>query len=235
SQLPDVNNVSVSSSNPIFGNMIARYELEDDQFYTPYLLSGDKDFFKTLGLKLIAGELPSSNNSGKLVNQKLVSHFNLKNPIGENVPGTKDIIVGVVADFTCVSFKQEIPPVIISYAKDGQSLLIDFKGNDLPRLLTQTKTAWTSLFPDSYFTHQIFQEELMKKYKEDIFFYKIVNFFSIISILLSCFGLFALSWAVIQSRTKEMGIRKILGATSLDILNIFTLTFTKRIFHTFLI
>jgi putative ABC transport system permease protein len=53
--------------------------------------------------------------------------------------------------------------------------------------------------------------------------------------ILSCFGLFALSWAVIQSRTKEMGIRKVLGATSMDILNLLTLTFTKRILLAFII
>ena len=57
----------------------------------------------------------------------------------------------------------------------------------------------------------------------------------VISMILSCFGLFALSWAVIQSRTKEMGIRKVLGATSLDILNLLTLTFTKRIILAFMI
>ena len=75
----------------------------------------------------------------------------------------------------------------------------------------------------------------MKKYKEDTFFDKIIITFSVISIILSCFGLFALSWAVIQSRTKEMGIRKVLGATALDILNLLTLTFTKRIILAFMI
>jgi putative ABC transport system permease protein len=234
-QLPDVNNVTISSGNPISGNMVARYDLDNDQFYTPYLFGGDEDFFKTLDLKLIEGELPSEKKNGKLVNQKLVRQFNLTKPIGEQVPGTKDVIVGVVEDFTCSSFRQEIPPVIISYYKNGQSLLIDYKGNNLPRLLPQIEAAWKNVFPDYYFTYKIIQEELMKKYKEDTFFYKIIVTFSIISMILSCFGLFALSWAVIQSRTKEMGIRKVLGATSMDILNLLTRTFTKRILLAFII
>src|SRR5688500_11293172 len=75
----------------------------------------------------------------------------------------------------------------------------------------------------------------MKKYKEDTFFYKIIVTFSIISMILSCFGLFALSWAVIQSRTKEMGIRKVLGATPMDLLNLLTVTFTKRIVLAFIV
>jgi putative ABC transport system permease protein len=234
-QLPDVNNVTVSDGNPIFGNMIVRYDLDNEQFYNPYLFGGDDDYFKTLGLKLVEGELPSETNTGKVVNQKLVQQFNLKNPIGEQVPGTKDIIIGVVEDFTCSSFKQEIPPVIISYSKNGQALLIDYQGNDLARLLPQIQTEWKNVFPEDFFTYRIIQEELMKKYKEDTFFYKIIITFSIISMILSCFGLFALSWAVIQSRIKEIGIRKVLGATPLDILNLLTLTFTKRIIIAFVI
>jgi len=140
-----------------------------------------------------------------------------------------------VEDFTCGSFKQEIPPAIISYHKEGQSLLIDYKGNNLSEILPQIQTEWKGVFPDYSFTYRTIQEELMKKYKEDTFFYKIVITFSVISMILSCFGLFALSWAVIQSRTKEMGIRKVLGATAMDILNLLTLTFTKRIILAFMI
>lgn len=234
-QLPHVNNVTVGNGNPIFGNMIVRYDLDNGQFYAPYLFGGDEDYLKTLDLKLLEGELPSEKKSGKLVNQKLVNQFNLKKPIGEQVPGTTDRIIGVVEDFTCGSFKQEIPPAIISYHKEGQSLLIDYKGNNLSEILPQIQTEWKGVFPDYSFTYRTIQEELMKKYKEDTFFYKIVITFSVISMILSCFGLFALSWAVIQSRTKEMGIRKVLGATAMDILNLLTLTFTKRIILAFMI
>lgn len=234
-QLPDVNNLTVSNGNPISGNMIVRYDLDNDEFYTPYLLGGDEDYLKTLDLRLIEGELPSEMNNGKLVNQTLVRQFNLKKAVGELVPGTKDVIVGVVNDFTCGSFKQEIPPAIISFYKEGQSLLIDYGGSNLSNLLPQIQTIWRSVFSDYPFTYRVIQEELMKKYKEDTSFYKIMITFSVISMILSCFGLFALSWAVVQSRTKEMGIRKILGATPLDILNLLTLTFTKRIILAFTI
>ncbi len=234
-QLPDVSSVTVSNGNPIFGNMIVRYDLDNEEFYTPYLFGGDEDYLKTLDLKLIEGELPSEKNNGKLVNQTLVRQFNMKQVVGEQVPGTKDIIVGVVEDFTCGSFKQEIPPAIISFHKEGQSLLIDYQGSNLSKILPRIQTEWMSVFPDYSFTYRVIQEELMKKYKEDTFFFKIIITFSVISMVLSCFGLFALSWAVVQSRTKEMGIRKVLGATPLDILNLLTLTFTKRIILAFII
>lgn len=234
-QLPDINNVTISNGNPIFGNSIVRYDLDNDQFYTPYLFGGDEDYLKTMDLKLIEGVLPSEKNNGKLVNQTLVKQFNLEKPLGEKVPGTKDVIVGVVEDFTCGSFKQEIPPAIISFHKEGQALLIDYSGISLSDILPQLQAEWMSVFPDHTFKYRIIQEQLMKKYKEDTFFYKIIITFSVISMILSCFGLFALSWAVVQSRTKEMGIRKVLGATALDILNLLTLTFTTRILIAFLI
>jgi putative ABC transport system permease protein len=227
--LSTVSNVTVCSGNPISGNSVARYTLENGEFYSPYLFSGDDDFLKTLDLQLVEGELPTEHNKGKLVNQKLIQMFNLNDPVGQRIPGTDDIIRGVVKDFTCSSFKQEIPPVIISYGKEGKALLIDFKGHRLAELLPQLQRQWRAVFPDQAFTYRIIQEDLMRKYKEDTFFYRIMVAFSVVSLVLSCFGLFALSWAVTEARTKEMGVRKVLGATSLDILNLLTLLFTKRI------
>lgn len=233
SLLADVHDVTVCSGNPISGNRVSRYDLGNEQYYTPYLFEGDDDFLKTLDLQLIAGKMPSEMNHGKLVNQKLVQQFNLVKPVGEQVPGTKDVIAGVVKDFTCSSFKQEIPPVIISYKKTNQTLLISYEENNLAKLLPQIKAQWLAVFPDHFFRYQIIQEDLLKKYKDDTSFFRIIISFSIISMILSCFGLFALSWAVVQSRTKEMGIRKVLGASAMDILNLLTLTFTKRILVAF--
>lgn len=106
---------------------------------------------------------------------------------------------------------------------------IDRSGTGLASLIPQLQVEWKKLFPDDYFDYQIIQSDLMKKYKNDIFIYKIVVSFSVISVLLSCIGLFALSWAMVQSRTKEIGIRKVVGATYTDVVNLLTWSFTKRI------
>lgn len=75
----------------------------------------------------------------------------------------------------------------------------------------------------------------MEGHKEDIFLFRVVTLFSVISIVLSCFGLFALSWAVTQNRRKEIGIRKVLGATPKDVLQLVTLSFAKRVAVAFVI
>lgn len=233
--LPDVNNVTISGGNPISGNAIVRLELEDGRSYSPYLFSGDEDFLKTLGLELIQGTFPSKENKGNLVNETLVRQFGLMNPIGQKTPGTDGLIVGVVKDFTISSFKQQVPPVLISYHENGRALLVDYRGNNLGRLISQLQKEWQNVFPDNFFDYQVLQVDLMNKYKDEVFLFKMVVSFSLVSIVLSCFGLFALSWAVTQNRTKEIGLRKVFGATSLDIFNLLTVSFTKRIGFAFLL
>ncbi len=228
-QIPNVNHATICSGNPISGNMVVRYELENGEFYTPFMFSGDVDFVRTLNLQLLEGELPSETRNGKLVNEKLVHDFKLNNPVGAIIPGTKDQIVGVVKDFVCGSFKQEIPPVIISFESTAQSLLIDYSGQEFSSMLSSVRKAWSQVFPDQPMTYKVIQEALMSKYKEETSFHRMVIAFSTISMLISCFGLFALSWAVSQSRTKEIGIRKVLGASAKDILHLLSSTFIKRI------
>jgi hypothetical protein len=121
SQLKGVSNLAVSNGNPISGNSIVRLELDSGQFYSAYLFSGDEDFLKTMDLQILAGKMPGNESAGKLVNEQLVRQFNIDEPVGKTIPGTKDVIIGVVKDFTIGSFKQSIPPAIISYHEQGRA------------------------------------------------------------------------------------------------------------------
>ncbi len=234
-QINGVQHASIVSGNPISGNWMARYDLEDGKFYTPFLFSGDEDMFTTLNLTLVKGELPSATRSGKVVNECLVREFNMKHPVGEKIPGTEDIIIGVVKDFTATSFKDEIQPAILSYSANNSRLIIDYNGHSVGSLLPQIQKAWAKNFPDHVFSYLVIQEELMKKYKEETFFYKTIVTFAITTLVISCFGLFALSWAVAQSRTKEMGIRKVMGATARDVMILLTMNFLRHIIIAFAI
>jgi putative ABC transport system permease protein len=232
-QIPGIDNAALSQGNPISGNMIGRYELEDGKLFTPYLFAGDGDLIKTLGLEIIQGKQELTQPTDKLVNETLVKHFNMSAPVGQKIPGTEHVISGVVRDFTCSSFKQEIPPVIISFDPQAKLLLVDYSSTDLSGALAKIKTEWSAIFPNDYFDHKIIQQDLMKKYAEETQFYKVVVAASLASMIISCFGLFALSWAVTKSRSREMGIRKVLGATTTDILGLLTASFTKRLLIAF--
>lgn len=235
STIPGIEHVAQSGGNPISGNMIAQHSLEDGTPFNLYIFDGDEDLVKTLHLELVKGTLDLQGNN-KLVNETFVKGHNMKDPIGSSIPGQPDgKIVGIVKDFTCASFKQEIPPVVINYKKDTRRLLIDYAQNDLNVILPKIKAAWTEIFPGESFEYNSIQDDLMKKYGEETLFYKIVLAASITTMIISCFGLFALSWAVIQSRSKEMGIRKILGAGIANILGLLTISFAKRLVLAFVL
>lgn len=156
-RLSFIENVTVCSGNPISGNMIAHYKTEKGQNFIPYLFNGDEDFFKTLNLTLIEGEIPSAKNPGVVVNETLAKLLNLKSAVGGKIPETGSIIVGVVKDFTTVSFKVETPPVIIGYTLGERSLLLSFKENKISTFLPQIEKVWKQVLPDFPFRYQIIE------------------------------------------------------------------------------
>jgi putative ABC transport system permease protein len=235
-QIPGVEHVAQSAGNPVAGNMVRLDQMEDGSSHNIYLFEGDNDLIRTLDLVLVKGSIDFQTSHDKVVNETYLKTYNIKDPIGASIRTDKDSrIIGVVKDFMCASFKQEVPPVVISQRADRANLLIDYGQNDLTALIPKLQAAWKGIFPDENFEFKTIQDDLMKKYSEESLFYKVVLAASITSMIISCFGLFALSWAVIQSRAKEMGIRKVLGASVANILSLLTLSFTKRLLLAFVL
>jgi putative ABC transport system permease protein len=234
-EIPEVERVAQSAGNPISGNSVMIHEDDNGSKVNIYLFQGDNDLIKTLDLKLLEGRLEFQTPNDKIVNETFLKTFNIKDPIGAPVPGAprEARIIGVVKDFTCSSFKTAIPAATISYKEDTRNLLISYGKNDLNILLPKIRTAWNSIFPHESFEFRTIQQDLMKKYSEESLFFKIILAASITSMVISCFGLFALSWAVIRSRAKEMGIRKVLGASMANILGLLTISFAKRLLLAF--
>jgi len=233
-EIPGVENVAITNGNPL-GNWKVRYELENEEYYTPYIFSGDEDLIKTFGLELIRGDY--HNRKGEIVNETLVKYFNFTDPLGETLPGTKNLIIAVVKDFNIGSFRNEIPPVVISLdEKDplAKSIIMDYPAGKLSGILTGIEKSWQYVYPDYPFEYRFIEEELLKAHKDELYFLKIIVSFSIISILITCFGLFSLAWAITQNRTKEIGIRKVIGATFTDIFRLLTVDFSKWILVAFI-
>lgn len=212
--------VSLSSGNPVSGNQQIRFDLNDKEFYSAYFMQGDERLIKTLGLHLTAGTVPSpSTGEDKVVNEKFVRHFNINNPIGTPVPGGKgEKIIGVVSDFNVSSLKQEIPLYMIGYDEAPSRLLINYKGAHLDDARQQLQVYWNEIFPNSPITFAFLGDQLLSKHKDDLQFTRIAITFSLVSILISSFGLFALAQSSCQKKGKEIAIRKSLGASSGDMI-----------------
>ncbi|SDM75049.1 putative ABC transport system permease protein [Catalinimonas alkaloidigena] len=230
-QEPLVQHASLASGNPISGNMVIRYELPDGELYTPYALSGDEQLLVTLGLTLVTGRnIGPGEPNGKLVNEKFVRYFHLDDPIGAPVPGAPDeTIIGVVRDFNSVSLKQEIPLYLIGYNPTPGRLLIDFSGAELATVLPRLERAWNEVYPDQPFDYALLNEELLTKHREDFFLYRLVVAFAVGSMAITCFGLFALAWGTARRKTKEIAIRKSLGASAGSIFTLLTWEFSRWI------
>jgi putative ABC transport system permease protein len=227
--IPGIKQSSLGSGNPISDNMILRYDLENDEFYTPYLFVGDENYLETLGIVLLSGQIPSiGNTNAKLVNEAFIKYFDLKEPIGKGVPGTEEeYISGVVRDFNISSLKQDIPPTIISINSHASTLLAKIDPEQVGRILPEFKKYWKMVYPSYPFKYLLMDDELAKKHKNDLVLGKIIITSAIISILITCFGLFALSWGTAQERSREIGIRKVTGANSINILRLLLAGYLK--------
>jgi len=227
--IPGIIQSSLGSGNPISDNMILRYDLENEEFYTPYLFIGDENYLETLGIELVSGEIPSLENSkAKLINEAFVRYFDFQEPIGEIIPGTKDeYISGVVKDFNIASLKQDIPPTIISIGSFSSALLARIDFAKTGSILPEFEKYWKLVYPSFPFRYLLMNDELVKKHKNDLVLSKIIITSAILSILITCFGLFALSWGTAQERSREIGIRKVAGATSINILKLLLTSYLK--------
>ncbi len=234
-EISGINNAAISNGNPL-GNWKIRYELENDDYYSPNVFSGDEDLINTFGLKVISGDY--HQRKGAIVNEKLVQYFNLTDPLGQILPGAKDEIIAVVKDFNIGSFKNEIPPVVIILDESdhlAKSIIMDYTSGMLAGILKEIKKRWQQVYPDYPFEYRLIEDELMKAHKDDLYFLKIIVSFALIGILITCSGLFSLAWAITQNRTKEIGIRKVIGATFIDIFKLLTVDFSKWILVAFIL
>jgi len=187
----------------------------------------DEDYLKTLGIKIIGGRNFSRNfptDSGAVViNQAMVRElgWNRTNPIGKTIvrSGQQQFeVIGVVADFNYASAKQEIAPLKMMLGNNYGGLVIKINTTDVKGFLSDLKKEWDSFNPEGALDYTFLDDNFAKLYASEIRAQKIFSVFAIIAIIIASLGLFGLSAFVIEQRTKEIGIRKVLGASIQNVL-----------------
>ncbi|MGV8947601.1 MAG: ABC transporter permease [Lutibacter sp.] len=206
----------------------------------------DADFIKTHNLTLKSGNpFPESTNGFNeniIVNEAFVESFNLKNPIGTTIPfnNKNHTITGIIKDFHTEPFSKNIKPTVIGSLNnnlDYRYSVIQFKLEDalIEPTLNEIKKLWIEMYPNEIFSFVFIKDEFNSFHQDYFRLYKIVRFFTIISLLLTIFGLFGTAFYFIESRTKEIGIRKINGATITQILSLLNKNFIKWVGVAFVI
>ncbi|MEZ0450131.1 ABC transporter permease [Sphingobacterium thalpophilum] len=179
------------------------------------------DFFK---IRLAQGRNftgSAADSAHFIVNETAVREMGLKNPIGirlriRTMPGT---IIGVVKDFNYASARYKIEPMVFQYSpKDCSMLYLKTNAADTKEALASLQEVWKSYYDDMPISYSFLDESYQKQYSNEEKQGTLFNFFASIAILISCLGLLGLCTYTAQVKTKEIGIRKVLGATVLNII-----------------
>jgi putative ABC transport system permease protein len=181
----------------------------------------DYNFASTLGLKLLEGRDFSQdmgNEGGNvIINRSAVKALGIKEPIGTKINfGT---IVGVVEDFHIHSFRTKVPPMILLCNPQGvRRLLIKFNTDDLSGSVSFIKGIWNEFAKDKPLEYTILNDSINELYSDDNRFGKTLMLFSGLTLFIALLGIFGMSMINAEKKTKEIGIRKVMGAAPKDIL-----------------
>lgn len=205
----------------------------------------DVDYFKTYNLQFIAGRCyyPSDTVREFVVNQTLLDKLGISNPqyaIGKQInfwDGSKvGNIVGVIKDFNCNSLRVPMTPMILSTWKDVYRMSnIKIKSGSKKSTLAFIAKLWRETYPDYVFQYQFQDNIIANNYKQENQLSLLYRIFAAIAIFISCLGLYGLISFMTVQRTKEVGIRKVLGASIRNIVYLFSKEFTILLGIAFLI
>jgi len=221
--LSDVVDVTASSDVPSAG--FTRNGYFPEGHATPmmiHVVDIDEHFFDTYGLTVIKGrnfsEERQSDKASYLINESLASLLGWSDPVGKTISRNGDHpVIGVVKDFHYASLHDKIEPLIVTNSpwRDRFSVLsVRAKSNNFPGLINRIRTVWREVAPSSPFEFSFLDEQVDRLYSAERRFEKLFFSFSFLAIVIALMGLLGLASLSAEERTKEIGVRKVLGASS---------------------
>ncbi len=245
--IPGVEYVTVSSNVP--GNEVGGssgftlLNSKNDKRCRTFAI--DENFVPHFGLTMIAGrnfdkDRPVSNDSTQIVNiiinETAAKIFGFKKPadaINQLVSsgGTNCKIIGVMNDYHQESLQYNFDPVVYypEHRYNMDNFCLKLKTNNLTRVVDQAKKTWSAAFPESPLQYFFLDEYFNRQYKNDQLFSAILWWFTLLAIVIASLGLLGLSLYTVAKRTKEIGVRKVLGATVWQIITLITKDYIKLV------
>ncbi len=220
----------------------------DSEDITIYGFNVDEDFFDLLEVEVTKGRVFQKNsindfNNAVVVNQAIVEAFQIENPIGASVRSFNDdlgmedkTIIGVVDNFQYRSLKREEVPTIIRLSEERLSnMLVKISSANITETIQNIHNEWKKISPDLMFDYRFLDDTYDSLYRQDIRLGKIFTIFAVVAIFIAGLGLFGLVTYTTKARTKEIGIRKTLGASVAQIVLLISTSFTRMILLSFII
>jgi putative ABC transport system permease protein len=193
----------------------------------------DEDYIPTLGMHIMQGRNFSrqlaSDSSAVILNEAAVKELGLKNPIGAQVNDGQKVI-GVVSDFNFESLKNKIAPAIIMLSKKGYGLAVKINGRSrVAQFLKFIQDEWKSFSPDEPLRYSFLDENFAALAEKDRILSTASTFFTVLALVIACIGLFALAMFTAEQRSKEISIRKLLGADVQTIVSLLSKDYIKLV------
>jgi putative ABC transport system permease protein len=246
-QNPDIISVTFGSDEASSDNNSASnfaFDYKKDEDYPVFFKYGDEDYLKTFGLQLVAGHWYAASDTTRemIVNETLLKKVGITDPqkaIGKmmRLGGRQwKPVAGVVRDFKANSLRDEIKPMaIMSRRSDYYMIAVKLRTANLSRTTAQIKNIWEKTYPEYAYTSHFLDDTINRFYRQETQLSLLYKIFAGIAIFISCLGLYGLVSYMAVQKTKEVGVRKVLGASVANIVVMFSKEFTLLISVAFII
>lgn len=255
-QHPNVLNVAASSGVPttegIHDFQVKPKETAAYDSLEHLILTVDEDFSETYNLQFVVGrdfskDHPTDASGAFILNESAVKLLGWENPIGKELNMTYYFrgevektgrVIGVVKDFNYNSLHQAVDPLLLHMAPNtyyNDYLSLKIHPENVSETLAFLEKEWIAFNPDRPFEYQFLDETFAKLYESESRLNQLFMFFSLLAVIIACLGLFALASFTCERRTKEIGVRKILGASTSNIVLMLSNQFTRLVLLAFLL
>ena len=248
-QLPGVKSASLSDSSPtdVANDNTSSFFKSTVIDQKGAVLSNewwvDEDYVPTLNIKMVAGRNFSgdmaTDSSAVLINEAFAKLFGYSQPVGQFVyaPANSQLtktnklhIIGVMKDFNFKSLRENVPPLLVNLAPKTSGLMsIRINTADIPGLVAQVKSKWKDVSPNQVFSYSFMDKDFDAIYRSEQRMGAISIAFTSLAIIIACLGLFGLAAYAAEQRTREIGIRKVLGANVSTIVAMLSKDFIKLV------
>ncbi|WP_020533542.1 ABC transporter permease [Flexithrix dorotheae] len=250
---PDITNASITGFTPIRGyqNNNAYFPgdspSENDQTTVVSECYVDFDYIKTFGIEVLEGRdfsLDYGTDSSKaIVNEALVKHFGWENPIGEHLgtftsdEGEFEVmeVIGVVQNFHFESLRENIRPQVLRIGQSTGKVAFSFNAQNTKKVLDDLKSKWDQFATGQPFSYSFMDETFEQDYLAERRVGELFGVFAGLAIFIACLGLLGLAAFTAEQRTKEIGVRKVLGASISGIIILLSKEFIKLILIAFVL
>jgi putative ABC transport system permease protein len=255
-KIPGVKQVSAAQSVP--GQRFPYYpirtaDMPPDSLPTMRTLQVNPGFMETLGMEMTMGrsfdeKIQTDASQAFVLNQAAVNYLGWKDPIGKELSwynfsedgssfevAKQGQVIGVVDDFNYSSLHNPVEPLVIHVSRDINMAVIKLQTENTGETIAQIKETWSSVSPGNYFWHYFLEDELDRQYGAEEKLGQVFGGLTLLALFIACLGLLGLTAFSTRQRTKEIGIRKVLGASVATIVALLSKDFIKLVVIGFVI